>query len=88
MEIGERIRQLRKSKHMGVADLASEVGLEPDDLTSVESGERQLSHAEITALAKVLEVETDDLFTDEESVGNSVLIPTDKLNQLLEQMKD
>src|SRR5437762_13813882 len=39
--VGQRIRQLRKSRHLTQADLASRIGITQSDLSRMESGEHK-----------------------------------------------
>lgn len=93
MHLGERIRLLRVQRKLGVSDLALQLGMSAADVEQVEAGQRQLSHQELMGLCEVLGVDVDELFVQddaaaaEESEGSSVLIPTDRLNALLDQMK-
>ena len=49
--VGQRIRQLRKSRHLTQADLASRIGITQSDLSRMESGEYKVG---LDTLLKIL----------------------------------
>jgi transcriptional regulator with XRE-family HTH domain len=51
--VGQRIRQLRKSRHLTQADLASRIGITQSDLSRMESGEYKVG---LDTLFKILHV--------------------------------
>lgn len=89
MQLGERIRVLREQRKLGVSEVARQIGVEASDIEQLEAGQRQLSHNELMALGEVLGVSVDEFFAQErKSTESSVLIPTARLNALLDQMKN
>ena len=51
--VGQRIRQLRKSRHLTQADLAGRIGITQSDLSRMESGEYKVG---LDTLFKILQV--------------------------------
>ncbi|OKH91523.1 helix-turn-helix domain-containing protein [Streptomyces uncialis] len=59
--VGQRVRQLRKLRHLSVRSLATQAAISPSLLEKIESGDRTLSPALLTRIASVLRVGPDRL---------------------------
>lgn len=62
VKIGQRIRDLRKSKGFSQEDFAGEVGLDRTYMGSVERGERNIAAINLIRIAKTLKVDVGELF--------------------------
>jgi transcriptional regulator with XRE-family HTH domain len=71
MDIGHRVRELRKEKGLTVRVLSGRTGLAENSISRIERGERMPSAASVEAIARGLGVEPGDLFTAEETVLSS-----------------
>ncbi|MBD3317669.1 MAG: helix-turn-helix domain-containing protein [Chitinivibrionales bacterium] len=60
-QIGTRIREIRKAKGLSQEDLAKEVSLERPSIVLIESGRQKLPIDRLYAIARVLEVQPQDL---------------------------
>lgn len=60
-EIGQRIRACRRAYRMSQSQLAETVGISVTHLSHIETGNTKLSLPVLVALARALEVRTDDL---------------------------
>ena len=60
-EIGQRIRRVRKAHGMSQERLAECVGISVTHMSHIETGNTKLSLPVLVAIAKVLDVRTDDL---------------------------
>lgn len=60
-QIGSRIRDIRKAKGLSQEDLAKEVSLERPSIVLIESGRQKLPIDRLYAVARVLEVQPQDL---------------------------
>jgi transcriptional regulator with XRE-family HTH domain len=58
---GDRVRDARRSRHRGVADLAAAVGLGEDELAGMERGEVAIGSDHLCALADELDVRPGEL---------------------------
>ena len=64
--VGQRIRQLRKSRHLTQADLASRIGITQSDLSRMESGDLKYPRPRaLLVLAQVLERPVLEFYSDE-----------------------
>lgn len=68
MELGDRIRQLRKELGMSQAELAKKVDMHPRQLPRYEIGAGKPSIETLKKLAKYLEVSTDYLLYGEDGI--------------------
>ncbi|MFD4830096.1 helix-turn-helix domain-containing protein [Streptomyces uncialis] len=59
--VGQRVRELRKLRHLSVRSLAAKAAISPSLLEKIESGDRTLSPALLTRIASVLRVGPDRL---------------------------
>lgn len=62
VKLGQKIRDLRKSKGFSQEDFAAEAGLDRTYMGSVERGERNLAAINLIRIAKALKVEVGELF--------------------------
>jgi len=62
--MGNRIREIRKSKHMTMEELSEATGISPSFLSRIESGSRGLSLENTIRVARALAVEPEEI-TDE-----------------------
>ena len=65
VRVGERIREIRKSKRMTQMDLAKLVGVRFQQVQKYETGFNRVSASRLYMIAQALEVEVADLFGDE-----------------------
>ena len=79
-KIGERIRKYRKAKGYSQEKLAEMVEISVTHMSHIETGNTKLSLPVLYDLAKALEVQTDDLLSDQPS-GKAVAIR--ELDELL-----
>lgn len=61
-KIGQKIRELRKSKGFSQESFADEVGLDRTYMGGIERGKRNIAALNIVRIAKALKVEVGDLF--------------------------
>lgn len=61
-KLGQRIRDLRKTKGFSQEAFAAEVGLDRTYMGSVERGERNIAAINLIRIAKTLKVEVGELF--------------------------
>jgi transcriptional regulator with XRE-family HTH domain len=93
MDIGERLRVVRKKHGLTQVELAARLGVSQTAISDYESGRTKPRHEKLVALASVLGTSTDEL------VGKAQLAPTDgsqthihgntriaRLNQMFEQL--
>lgn len=66
-EIGQKIRKFRKAKGMSQEQLAEAVNISVTHLSHIETGNTKLSLPVLVDLARVLEVQTDDLLSEGKS---------------------
>ena len=69
LELGTRIRELRKDRGFSQENFAAEVGLDRTYMGSVERGERNLAALNLIRIAKSLNVEVGELFPAIESLN-------------------
>src|SRR5438876_9016693 len=67
--VGQRIRQLRKSRHLTQADLASRIGITQSDLSRMESGEYKVGLDTLFRILQVFELSMSRFF-DEAAEGH------------------
>lgn len=65
-KIGQRIRKYRKAHGLSQEQLAEQVGISVTHMSHIETGNTKLSLPVLVDLAKVLEVQTDDLLSEEQ----------------------
>jgi transcriptional regulator with XRE-family HTH domain len=84
--VGQRIRQLRKSRHLTQADLASRIGITQSDLSRMESGEYKVGLDTLFKILHVFELSMSRFFEEApetESVGEAA--PPDASPELRER---
>jgi len=62
--VGQRIRQLRKSRHLTQADLASRIGITQSDLSRMESGEYKVGLDTLFRILQVFELSMSRFFEE------------------------
>lgn len=70
-KIGQKIRKYRKAKGLSQEALAEKIGISVTHMSHIETGNTKLSLPVFVEIARVLEIQTDDLLFDESS-GRSV----------------
>lgn len=63
MFLGKRIKELRKEKQLLQRQLAAELEIDTPMFSKIERGERRAKREQVIELAKLLEVDVDDLLT-------------------------
>lgn len=71
--IGERIRQLRKSKHITQTQIYEQTGISSGNLSGIESGKSLPSASAVIELSKILQCSTDYILTGSEHSNSSIL---------------
>ncbi|EBA6427175.1 helix-turn-helix transcriptional regulator [Salmonella enterica] len=72
MNIGNRVRQLRRAKNMKIAELAEAIGVDAANISRLETGkQKQFTEQTLSRLADCLGVDIAELFTSD-SKGNTV----------------
>jgi transcriptional regulator with XRE-family HTH domain len=62
--VGQRIRQLRKSRHLTQADLASRIGIAQSDLSRMENGEYKVGLDTLFRILQVFELSMSSFFEE------------------------
>jgi transcriptional regulator with XRE-family HTH domain len=70
------LKNIRKTKKITVSDLASQVGISQSYLSHIENGRRPISEELADKIAKVLQVNPDDVH----EAAKEVELPSDRLN--------
>lgn len=60
---GHKLRNLRRSNKMLLRHLASQLDMDPAQLSKIERGERSIKRETVLRLATIFSIETDDLIT-------------------------
>ena len=63
MFFGERIKQLREERGLLQRQLAASLEMDTPMFSKIERGERRAKREQVLVLAKILEVQTDELLT-------------------------
>ena len=63
-KIGQRIRKYRKAQGLSQEQLAEKVGISVTHMSHIETGNTKLSLPVFVDIAKILEVQTDDLLSE------------------------
>ena len=63
-KIGQKIRTLRKARGLSQEELAEKVDISVTHMSHIETGNTKLSLPVLVAIAKALDVRTDDLLQD------------------------
>ena len=66
-EIGKRIREYRKLKNLSQEQLAEKINISTTHMSHIETGSTKLSLQVLVDIAKVLNVNTDDLIFEQKS---------------------
>ena len=69
--IGQQIRKYRKAHGLSQEQLAEQIGISVTHMSHIETGNTKLSLPVLVDLAKVLEVQTDDLLFERKTERNS-----------------
>lgn len=80
-EIGQQIRKYRKARGLSQEELAEQVGVSVTHMSHIETGNTKLSLPVFVAVAKSLEIQTDDLLCDSVSGRKKAY---DDIEELLE----
>lgn len=80
-KIGEKIRKYRKTADMSQEELSEKVGISVTHMSHIETGNTKLSLPVLVAIAKTLEVHTDDLLFDT-PLGKDMILA--ELNEIIE----
>jgi transcriptional regulator with XRE-family HTH domain len=63
--VGQKIRQIRKSRHLTQADLASRIGVTQSDLSRMENGEYKVGLDTLFRILQVFELSMSHFFEEE-----------------------
>jgi len=92
MEVGEKIKQIRKDKGLQQKAVALEVGLDQSNYNKVENGKREPSLEVLQKLSIILGVSIDELLSPENNKKPSVVTVEDKTIsekiRLMEQLEE
>src|SRR5512140_653311 len=66
--VGQRIRQLRKSRHLTQAELASRIGIAQSDLSRMENGEYKVGLDALFRILQVFELSMGEFFEESPAV--------------------
>jgi len=83
MNIGDRLRSIRKNKKISIYQVSKETGISQNHISSVELGKRQPTIDTLARLAKPLGITLAELFNED----NTVSVLTDKERILLENYR-
>jgi transcriptional regulator with XRE-family HTH domain len=72
--VGQRIRQLRKSRHLTQADLASKIGITQSDLSRMESGEYKVGLDTLFRILQVFELSMSRFFEEPADADKDIAI--------------
>ena len=72
--VGQKIRQIRKSRHLTQADLASRIGVTQSDLSRMENGEYKVGLDTLFRILQVFELSMSNFF-EEPSAETGALAP-------------
>ncbi|CAF3647496.1 unnamed protein product [Rotaria socialis] len=78
MEVGEKIKQIRKNKGLQQKVVALEVGLDQSNYNKVENGHREPSLEVLQKLSAVLGVSIDEILSTEDTRNPSSVTVEDK----------
>jgi transcriptional regulator with XRE-family HTH domain len=92
LEVGEKIKQIRKDKGLQQKAVALEVGLDQSNYNKVENGKREPSLEVLQKLSIILGVSIDELLSPENNKKPSVVTVEDKTIsekiRLMEQLEE
>ena len=69
--VGQKIRQIRKSRHLTQADLASRIGVTQSDLSRMENGEYKVGLDTLFRILQVFELSMSNFFEEPAAVSES-----------------
>ena len=72
MSLNNRIREIRKSRELGLAELAERIGISMSTMSKLETGQIQLTVAYIDKLARALSVPSVALLPQAENAMSSI----------------
>src|SRR5512141_1012982 len=84
--VGQRIRQLRKSRPLTQADLASRIGIAQSDLSRMENGEYKVGLDALFRILQVFELSMGEFF-EESSKPEPLPSPSDEQEALLADLR-
>jgi transcriptional regulator with XRE-family HTH domain len=64
--VGRRIRLLRTQKQMSLREVAREAGIQPGQLSRIETGKQGINVDLVTVIAKALGIKPSDVFDDKQ----------------------
>lgn len=82
-EIGKRIREYRKLKNLSQEQLAEKINISTTHMSHIETGSTKLSLQVLVDIAKVLNVNTDDLIFEQKS---QILV--NRINNILSECNE
>lgn len=82
-EIGKRIREYRKLKNLSQEQLAEKINISTTHMSHIETGSTKLSLQVLVDIAKVLNVNTDDLIFEQKT---QILI--NRINNILSECNE
>ncbi len=92
MQIGEKIKQIRKDKGLQQKQVAIDVGLDQSNYNKIENGRREPSLEVLQKLSAILDVSIDELVNAEDSKKPSAVTVEDKTIsekiRLMEQLEE
>lgn len=79
VSIGDRLRQLRKERHLTQAELARQIGIQQSDLSRMEKGEYRVSLDHLFKILAVFDLDLSRFFDDQDAAmsGSQPLSQTD-----------
>lgn len=72
MSLNNRIREIRKARELGLAELATRIGVSMSTMSKLETGQIQLTVAYIDKLARALDVPTSSLLPASEDTASPI----------------
>lgn len=70
-KVGQKIRKFRKAQGLSQEELAEKIGISVTHMSHIETGNTKLSLPVFVDLAKVLDVQTDDLLNDRDVISGT-----------------
>ena len=69
--IGQKIRKFRKAQGLSQEELAEKIGISVTHMSHIETGNTKLSLPVFVDIAKILDVQTDDLLNDRDVISGA-----------------
>ena len=84
--VGQKIRQIRKSRHQTQADLASRIGVTQSDLSRMENGEYKVGLDTLFRILQVFELSMSNFFEEPaaESEASAGAVPAEDVRDVRE----